>query len=127
MSFSGKYQQESRENFEPFMKAMGVPDEHIQIAKGLKSITEIEQNGDTFKITITTGSNVMVSNFTIGQEAEFADLTGDKVKAVVHREGNSLKANLKGITSITELLDNNTLVSKLVLGDVVYTTTSKRM
>ncbi|KAM9394453.1 fatty acid-binding protein, liver-type-like [Pholidichthys leucotaenia] len=127
MSFSGKYQLESQENFEPFMKAIGLPDELIQKGKDLKSISEIEQDGDTFKVTVTTGSKVVVSNFTIGQEAELEGLTGEKVKGVVHREGNTLKANLKGVVSVTELVDNNTLVTKMTLGDIVYKRTSKRM
>lgn len=33
------------------------------------------------------------------------------LKAVVHREGNKLKVNLKGIESVTELVDGNTIVN----------------
>ncbi|XP_005919104.1 fatty acid-binding protein, liver-type [Haplochromis burtoni] len=127
MSFSGKYQLESRENFEPFMKAIGLSDEIIQKIKDLKSTSEIEENGDTFKVTFTTGANAIVSNFTIGQEAELLSPTGEKVKGVVQREGNKLKTTLKNILSVTELVDANTLVSTLTLGNIVHKTTSKRM
>ncbi|XP_061755123.1 fatty acid-binding protein, liver-type-like [Nerophis ophidion] len=127
MSFSGKFQLESQENFEPFMKAIGVPDELIQKGKDIKSISEIEENGDVFKVTVTTGSNVLVNSFTIGQEAELNTITGEKVKAVVQREGNKLKVSLKGIVSVTELVDANTLVNTMTLGDVVYKRTNKRI
>merc|ERR1711915_355796 len=127
MSFSGKYQLETQENFEPFMKAIGLPDELIQKGKDIKSVSEIEETGDDFKVTVTTGSKVLVNNFTIGKEAELETITGEKVKAVVQREGNKLKVSLKGIESVTELVDGNTIVNTMTLGGIVYKRTSKRM
>ncbi|KAM9360339.1 fatty acid-binding protein, liver-type [Symphorus nematophorus] len=127
MSFSGKFQLESQENFEPFMKAIGLPDDLIQKGKDIKSISEIEENGDNFKVSVTTGSKVLVNNFTIGKEAELETITGEKVKAVVRREGNKLKVSLKGIESVTELVDGNTIVNTMTLGGIVYKRTSKRM
>ncbi|XP_070821016.1 fatty acid-binding protein, liver-type-like [Chaetodon trifascialis] len=127
MSFTGKYQLESHENFEPFMKAIGIPDELIQKGKDLKSISEIEENGDNFKLTVTTGTKVIVNSFTIGKEAELETLTGEKIKAVIRREGNKLKGSLKGVESVTELVDANTLVNTMTLGDLVYKRTSKRV
>ncbi|XP_032372665.1 fatty acid-binding protein, liver-type [Etheostoma spectabile] len=127
MSFSGKYQLDSQENFEPFMKAIGLPDELIQKGKDIKSISEIEETGASFKVTVTTGSKVLVNTFTIGQEAELETVTGEKVKAVVQRDGNKLKVSLKGIESVTELVDSNTIVNTMTVGGIVYKRTSKRM
>ncbi|KAM6930669.1 fatty acid-binding protein, liver-type-like [Xenentodon cancila] len=127
MSFSGKYQLQSQENFEPFMKAIGLPDDSIQKGKDIKSVSEIEENGDNFKVVITTGSNVMTNVFTIGQETELHTMTGEKVKGVVNREGNKLKVSLKGIESVTELVDPNTLVNTMTLGDIVYKRINKRI
>ncbi|XP_075955336.1 fatty acid-binding protein, liver-type-like [Anarhichas minor] len=127
MSFSGKYQLESQENFESFMKAIGLPDELIQKGKDIKSISEIEEDGDNFKVTVTTGSKVLVNTFKIGEEAELETLTGEKAKAVVRRDGNKLKVSLKGIESVTELVDRNTIVNTMTLGSIVYKRTSKRM
>ncbi|XP_028313810.1 fatty acid-binding protein, liver-type-like [Gouania willdenowi] len=127
MSFSGKYQLESQENFVPFMKAVGLPDELVQKGKDLKSISEIEENGDNFKVTITTGTQVLSNNFTIGQESELDTMTGGKVMAAVHREGNKLKVSLKGVESVTELVDKDTIVNTMTLGDIVYKRVSKRM
>lgn len=62
------------------LSAVGLSDEIIQQLKDLKSISEIEENGDTFKVTVTTGSHAIVSNFTIGKEAELLSPTGEKVK-----------------------------------------------
>ncbi|XP_052317765.1 fatty acid-binding protein, liver-type-like [Oncorhynchus keta] len=76
MSFSGKYQMESHENFESFMEAVGLPDELIQEGKDLKSISEIEETGDHFKVTVTTGTKILTNSFTIGQETELESPTG---------------------------------------------------
>ncbi|KAK2837781.1 hypothetical protein Q5P01_014993 [Channa striata] len=127
MAFSGKYQLETQENFEPFMKAVGLPDDLIQKGKDIKSISEIEESGDKFKVTVTTGSKVLINTFTIGQEAELETLNGEKVKAVVRREGNKLKVTLKGVESVTELVDGNTIVNTMTVGDIVYKRTSKRI
>uniref|UniRef100_A0A673ZSV3 Fatty acid-binding protein, liver n=1 Tax=Salmo trutta TaxID=8032 RepID=A0A673ZSV3_SALTR len=102
MAFTGKYQLESQENFEPFMKAIGLPDDLIQKGKDIKSLSEIEQNGDHFKVTVTTGTKVIVNSFTVGQEAELETLTGEKIKSTVNLVGNKLMVSLKGIDSVTE-------------------------
>ncbi|CAB1320096.1 unnamed protein product [Coregonus sp. 'balchen'] len=127
MSFSGKYQLETHENFEPFMKAIGLSDELIQKGKDIKSISEIEETGDHFKVTVTTGTKVLTNCFTIGQDAELDTLTGEKVKSTVTREGNKLKVSLKGIESVTELADANTIVNTMTVAGIEYKRISKRM
>ncbi|XP_064424735.1 fatty acid-binding protein 1, liver isoform X1 [Latimeria chalumnae] len=127
MAFNGKYELESQENFEPFMKAIGLPDEMIQKGKDIKSISEIVQNGNTFKVVVTTGSKVLTNEFTIGQEAELETLTGEKVKSVVKMEGNNkLVVSLKGVTSVTELAGDK-IINTMTLGDLVYKRISKRV
>ncbi|CAL8249233.1 unnamed protein product [Merluccius merluccius] len=127
MAFTGKYELQSQENFEAFMKAIGLPDELIQKGKDIKSISEIEETGDNFKVTVTTGSKVLVNTFTVGQEADLETVTGEKVKAVVMRDANTLKVSLKGIESVTELVDANTIVNTMTLGGIVYKRISKRV
>ncbi|XP_030048428.1 fatty acid-binding protein 1, liver [Microcaecilia unicolor] len=127
MGFAGKYELQSQENFEPFMKAIGLPDDLIEKGKDLKSISEIEQNGKTFKVTVTTGSKVLSNEFTIGEEAEIETLTGEKVKTIVHLEGdNKLVVNLKAVKSVTELA-GDTLINTLTVGDIIYKRISKRV
>uniref|UniRef100_A0A8C7ZNI6 Fatty acid binding protein 1b, tandem duplicate 1 n=1 Tax=Oryzias sinensis TaxID=183150 RepID=A0A8C7ZNI6_9TELE len=127
MSFTGKYQLESSENYEAFMKAVGISDENIQLTKGLKSITEMEENGDNFKVTVTTGSHVIINSFTIGQETEMLSVTGEKIKTVVKKVGTKLMMHLKRADIVTELVDGNTLVTTMTLGDIAYKTTYKRI
>ncbi|KFQ79160.1 Fatty acid-binding protein, liver [Phaethon lepturus] len=127
MSFTGKYELQSQENFEPFMKALGLPDDQIQKGKDIKSISEIVQDGKKFKVTVTTGSKVLHNEFTIGEECEMEMLTGEKVKAIVQMEGNNrLVATLKGLKSVTEL-SGDTITNTLTMGDLTYKRISKRI
>ncbi|KFP77729.1 PREDICTED: fatty acid-binding protein, liver [Acanthisitta chloris] len=127
MSFTGKYELQSQENFEPFMKALGLPEEQIQKGKDIKSISEIVQDGKKFKVTVTAGTKVMKNEFTIGEECEMEMLTGEKVKAVVQMEGNNkLVTTLKGLKSVTEL-NGDTITHTMTMGDLTCKRVSKRI
>ncbi|KAM8865140.1 fatty acid-binding protein, liver-type-like [Synchiropus picturatus] len=126
MDFNGKYKAVCHDNFEPFMKAFGMPDEFIKAAKDAKTVTEIVQNGNCFKVTETTGDHVLANSFTVGQEGELTTVTGEKVKATVHYEGNKLKVSLKGVDCVTELIDNK-LVDTMTFNGIPYKRTSERM
>ncbi|XP_032916768.1 fatty acid-binding protein, liver-like [Catharus ustulatus] len=127
MSFSGKYQLQSQENFEPFMRALGLPEEEIQKGKDLKSISEIVQDGKKFKITITTGSKVVKNEFTIGEESEIQLLNGEKAKVVVQMEGNNkLITEVKGMKAVTEL-NGDTITYTMTMGDLTLKRVSKRI
>ncbi|NXC30698.1 FABPL protein, partial [Campylorhamphus procurvoides] len=127
MSFTGKYELQSQENFEPFMKALGLPDDQIQKGKDLKSTTEIVQDGKKFKVTVTTGSKVLKNEFTVGEECELEMLTGEKAKGIVQMEGNNkLIANVKGLKSVTEI-NGDTITHTMMLGDLTCKRISKRV
>ncbi|NWR05044.1 FABPL protein, partial [Paradoxornis webbianus] len=127
MSFTGKYQLQSQENFEPFMRAIGLPEEQIQKGKDLKGISEIVQDGKKFTTTITTGTKVIKNQFTIGEESEIELMTGEKVKVVVQMEGNNkLFAEVKGIKTFMEL-NGDTITSTMTVGDITLKRVSKRI
>ncbi|NWZ83855.1 FABPL protein, partial [Poecile atricapillus] len=127
MSFTGKYELQSQENFEPFMRAMGLPEDQIQKGKDLKSISEIVQDGKKFTVTVTTGSKVITNKFTIGEESEIELMTGEKIKAVVQMEGNNkLVTQVKGMKSVTEL-NGDTITYSMTKGDITLKRVSKRI
>ncbi|CAH7140435.1 fatty acid-binding protein, liver [Phodopus roborovskii] len=127
MNFSGKYQLQSQENFEPFMKAMGLPDDLIQKGRDIKGISEIEHNGKHVKLTLTYGPKVVKNEFTLGEECELETMSGEKVKAVVTMEGdNKMVTSFKGMKSVTEL-NGDTITNTMTLGDIVYKRVSKRI
>ena len=126
-SFSGKYQLQSQENFETFMKAIGLPDNLIEKGKDITGVTEIVQNGKHFKLTITTGSKVIQNEFTLGEECELETMTGKKIKTVVKMEGeNKLVTTLKDITFTIEL-NGDIITHTMTLGDIAFKRISKRI
>ncbi|XP_059113057.1 fatty acid-binding protein, liver [Peromyscus eremicus] len=127
MNFSGKYQLQSQENFEPFMKAMGLPEDLIQKGKDIKGVSEIVHDGKHVKLTITYGTKVLHNEFTLGEEFELETMTGEKVKAVVNMEGdNKMVTSFKGMKSVTEL-NGDTIINTMTVGDIVYKRISKRI
>ncbi|NXB04302.1 FABPL protein, partial [Cnemophilus loriae] len=127
MSFTGKYELQSQENFEPFMKALGLPEDQIQKGKDIKSVSEIVQDGKKFSITVTTGSKVLKHEFTIGEESEVETPNGEKVKAIMQMEGNNkLVTQVKGMKSVLEL-NGDTLTHTMTLGDLTFKRVSKRV
>ncbi|XP_072882659.1 fatty acid-binding protein 1, liver-like [Hemitrygon akajei] len=127
MSFSGKYELQSRENFEQFMKAIEVPDQMIQKYKAVKSITEISQNENHFDCKVTTGDDVVNNVFTIGQESEFVTIAGNKVKSVANFDGpNKIVVKLDAVTLVTEVNEDK-LIDKITVGNITYTRISKRI
>lgn len=127
MSFNGIYQLESHENFVPFMRVMGLPDEFIEKGKNMKSVSEIVQNGDHFTVKVTTDFKVLVNSFTVGQECEMETFTGEKVKATMVMEDNKLKVTFQGIESVTEKVDDDTIINTLTVAGVSYKRISKRI
>ncbi|NXR63866.1 FABPL protein, partial [Rhadina sibilatrix] len=127
MSFTGKYELQSQENFEPFMRALGLPEDKIQKGKDLKSISEIVQDGKKFTVTVTTGSEVIKNQFTIGEESEIQMMNGEKAKVVVHMEGNNrLVTEVKGMKSVTEL-NGDLITYTMTMGDLTLKRVSKRI
>ncbi|XP_067884845.1 fatty acid-binding protein 1, liver-like [Heterodontus francisci] len=127
MDFSGQYELQSQENFELFMKALGVPDDMIEKIKDLKRVTKIVQNGEDFIIAIQTGDQVLVNNFTLGQETHVQTPAGEKVKAIMNLEGeNKLVVNAKDFTSIAEF-NGDLLTNTITFGNVVYKQISKKV
>nr|AFM86325.1 fatty acid-binding protein, liver-like protein [Callorhinchus milii] len=126
VSFTGKCELESQENFEPFMKAIGLSDEMLKRSKDISRVSEIVQNGDHFKIVTKVGSDVHTNEFTLGKETDIQTYTGQKIKAIITLEGNKLIGKMKEMSSVTELLGDK-LISTMTAGDIVYKSISKRI
>ncbi|XP_060689255.1 fatty acid-binding protein 1, liver-like [Hemiscyllium ocellatum] len=127
MDFSGRYELQSQENVELFMDVLGVPDDMIEKIKDLKRVTKIVQNGEDFIVAIQTGDQVLVNNFTLGQETHVQTPAGDKIKAVMNlEEGNKLVVKAKDFTSVAEF-NGDQLTNTITFGDVVYKQISKKV
>uniref|UniRef100_A0AAY4CY54 Uncharacterized protein n=1 Tax=Denticeps clupeoides TaxID=299321 RepID=A0AAY4CY54_9TELE len=93
----------------PAPPADGLSDDAIEKGKDLKSITEIKQDGDHFRVTVTTGPQVLVNEFTVGKDSEIQSHAGEKAKAVAVLAGNKLIVTANDVESVTELVDADTI------------------
>lgn len=57
-----------------------LPEDVIKLAKDVKPVTEIQQNGNDFTITSKTPGKSVTNSFTIGKEAEINTMDGKKLK-----------------------------------------------
>ncbi|KAK8743640.1 hypothetical protein OTU49_001180 [Cherax quadricarinatus] len=92
----GKYKMESSENFDEFMKALGVGLVMRKMGNAATPTVEITKDGDFYTMkTITTFKNTEVK-FKLGEE--FAETTADgrDVKSTITLEGNKMTHNQKG-------------------------------
>ncbi|KAL4631304.1 gastrotropin [Arapaima gigas] len=83
MAFTGKYEIESQENHDEFLKLLGIPDDIIEKGRNFKIITEVVQNGNEFTWSQVYPSKTMTNKFVIDQESEMETMTGKKFKATV--------------------------------------------
>ncbi|XP_078087293.1 gastrotropin-like [Mustelus asterias] len=90
MNFTGKYKFGSEENYEQFMKALGVPDDAIERGKTNKFDTEVVQNGNEFTWSQIYPCHTTTNKFIVGKESEVEMLNCDKVKIIVNLEGGEL-------------------------------------
>ncbi|XP_056410005.1 fatty acid-binding protein 1, liver-like isoform X2 [Hyla sarda] len=103
-----------------------LPDDLIQIGKDIKSVTQIEQNGNHFVVTVTTGPKVLRNEFNIGEETELETLTEEKIRSTVNIVDGKLVVKLKSVTSVTEL-SGDLLINVMTVKDIVYKRVSKKV
>ncbi|XP_069053591.1 retinol-binding protein 2-like [Lepisosteus oculatus] len=96
--YNGRWEMESNENFEEYMKALDIDFATRKIALHLKQTKVFVQNGDKFETkTLSTFRNYDV-NYTIGEEFEehTKGLDNRVVKTVVTWDGDKLVCVQKG-------------------------------
>uniref|UniRef100_A0A673JRD8 Fatty acid-binding protein 10-A, liver basic-like n=1 Tax=Sinocyclocheilus rhinocerous TaxID=307959 RepID=A0A673JRD8_9TELE len=82
MAFSGTWQVYVQENYEEFLRAVSLPEDVIKMAKDVKPVIEMQQNGNDFTITSKTPGKSLTNSFTIGKEAEITTMDGKKLKGL---------------------------------------------
>ncbi|XP_070769759.1 gastrotropin-like [Enoplosus armatus] len=87
MAFTGKYVLESQENYEAFLKALGIKD--AKDHNNEEIITDIYQN-DNFRLTKFLMDKTWNNTFLIGKESELETLDGETFKTTVTLDGGKL-------------------------------------
>ncbi|XP_071963327.1 cellular retinoic acid-binding protein 1-like [Antedon mediterranea] len=120
VNFAGKYKLSSSENFEQYMKAMGVGTALRKTAALMSPTCEIEQNADDFVIKMNVPIiTTHVQNFRIGEPFEDISPTREKVRVVVSWEGDKL------VFQEVEKADPPHIVTRELIGDEMYVKCTK--
>ncbi|KAM4796781.1 fatty acid-binding protein, liver-like [Rhinophrynus dorsalis] len=126
MAFNGNWQVYSQENYENFLKAVGLPDDIVKVAKDVNPVIEIQQNGDNFVVTSKTPKQSQSNSFTIGKESEITTVGGKKMKVTVNLEGGKLICKSDSFVHIQEV-QGNEMVESITIGSTTLTRKSKKI
>merc|ERR1711874_771489 len=117
-AFVGKFKLASQENFDEYMKAIGVGMAKRALARAATPVVTYELNGNEITIT-TTSMKDYVSKYTIGVEAEEETLEGRKLVKKESWDGKT--------ATLTYELDSNGLVVTIQLDSITCVRKYTRM
>ncbi|XP_051487477.1 gastrotropin isoform X2 [Apus apus] len=127
MAFAGKYEFEGDENYDEFVKKIGLPSDKIEMGRNCKIVTEVVQNGNDFTWTQHfPGGRTTTNSFTIGKEADMETMGGKKFKATVKMEDGKIVADFPNYRHTAEIAGGK-LVEISTSSGVVYKRTSRRI
>ncbi|KAM8799113.1 FABP6 protein, partial [Eudromia elegans] len=127
MAFTGKYEVESDENYDDFMRKIGIPSDIMEKGRNFKIISEVVQNGNDFTWSQHyPGGQSMTNRFTIGKEADLETMGGTKFKATVKMEGGKIVADFPNYHHTAEIAGGK-LVEISTAGGVTYKRISKKI
>ncbi|CAG2161809.1 unnamed protein product [Oppiella nova] len=94
--FTGKFKLTSSDNFDEFLKELGVNFVLRNLAKTSTPVVEITKDGDVFSLKTLTAIKNSEIKFELGKEFEEARMDGKNVKTVVVADGNKLIQTQQG-------------------------------
>ncbi|XP_034827663.1 sodium/calcium exchanger regulatory protein 1 [Maniola hyperantus] len=101
MEFIGKkYKMISSENFDDFMKAIGVGLITRKTANAVTPTVELKQDGDSYVLVTSSTFKTTEVKFKPGEEFDEERADGAKVKSVCTLEGNTLKQTQKAADGV---------------------------
>jgi len=95
-SIIGKYKLETSENFDDFMKALGVGMVMRKMANAATPVLEIVLDNDTYSMKTTTTFKTTEIKFKLGEEFEETTADGRVVKSTITLDGLKMTHNQKG-------------------------------
>eukprot|EP00058_Branchiostoma_floridae_P021848 XP_002607338.1 hypothetical protein BRAFLDRAFT_116865 [Branchiostoma floridae] len=94
VNFTGNWKHVESENFDDYLKAMGINFAMRKIAAGITPKLEIQQDGDSFKVK-TIGAKTKETSFKVGEAFEDEMQVG-KVKVVPSLVDGKLHFDIEG-------------------------------
>ncbi|MCI4389812.1 hypothetical protein PGIGA_G00103280 [Pangasianodon gigas] len=128
--FFGSWKFVKSENFDDYMKAIGVNDELRSVANVVKPVITISQEEESVVITTQTVVSKKELRFRLGEEFEEESTDGRSCKSVINLEGEKLiqvqKDESKEITIVREIQDGK-LIMTLTLDEVTAVVTFEKV
>ncbi|XP_022215938.1 probable fatty acid-binding protein [Drosophila obscura] len=120
-SFVGKkYKLEKSENFDEYMKELGVGLVLRKMGNSISPTVEVTLEGETYTLTTTSTFKTSAISFKLGEEFDEETLDGRQVKSIITLDGNKLTQEQKGdkpSTIVREFSDAD-LTTTLTIGAV---------
>jgi len=126
--FTGKFKLTDSQNFDEFLKELGVNFVLRNLAKTSTPVIDITQDGDLYTMKTTTAIKNSEVKFRLGEEFEEARMDGKNVKSKMVADGNKLiqtQFGDKEVTIIREFTPTD-LITTCKVGDVTSVRTYKR-
>ncbi|XP_026271769.1 fatty acid-binding protein, muscle isoform X1 [Frankliniella occidentalis] len=100
-----KYKLDSSENFDDFMKALGVSFVTRQVGNAVSPVVHLTVDGDKYTLTSTSSFKTSTISFKLGEPFDQETPDGRKVKATITLEGdNTLVENQEGSGKTTKIV-----------------------
>ncbi|XP_034545986.1 gastrotropin-like [Notolabrus celidotus] len=125
MSFTGKYELESQENYEEFLTVIGL----LNAKTDHKVTTDVVQNGNDFIWTQSLPNWTWSNKFSAGKECELTTMTGTKFSALVTLEGGKISVPFPKYQFTAEIIDDKLIMNCITPGEkgVTLKRVSKRI
>jgi hypothetical protein len=122
-AFVGKWKMDSSENFDAYMKAVGVGAIMAKAGSAAKPTVYISIDGDTWTLKSETTFKNSEIKFKLGQEFDETTVDDRKMKTTITLVGNKLIQDQKGTipSTITREVNGDKMVVTCTAGDVVAT------
>ncbi|KAL1500835.1 hypothetical protein ABEB36_006266 [Hypothenemus hampei] len=120
-----KYKLESSENFDEYMKELGVGLITRKVGNSVSPVVDLTKDGDEYVLTSNSTFKHVVTKFKPGVEFDQETPDGRKVKATINIDGNTLKEVQKAAdgkeTTIDRTFTDDEVKMIMSVGDVTAT------
>lgn len=99
-----KYKLATSENFDEYMKALGVGLVTRKMGNTVSPVVELKKEGDVYTLTSSSTFKTTVISFEPGKEFDEETADGRKVKTTMTIDGNKLTQVQKGVDRTTTIV-----------------------
>uniref|UniRef100_A0A8C5MTR8 Uncharacterized protein n=1 Tax=Leptobrachium leishanense TaxID=445787 RepID=A0A8C5MTR8_9ANUR len=104
----------------------GLTEDIVKVAKDVKPLIEIQENGNTFVVTSKTPNGTHSNTFVVGEETEINIPNGKKIKVTVNLEGGKLICKSDTFYHVQEI-QGSEMVETITVESITMTRKSRKI